>query len=132
MVLGDNQYYYISLCEDLDTIRLIMTPDESGIITDAGLEERRKLLKHFRKSLFTIAKSLSKLPEDIQKPIALIPCPQCNGLHLQLDLVCNAKRSVRCITKLPPDYYSDLAEKGSIIFIMSLVTYVVLLVNQIV
>lgn len=114
MVLGDNQYYYISLREDQDSICLIMTPDEDGIITDAGLEERRKLVKFFKDTLVNIVKSLSKTSEEIQLPIAHVPCPQCDKLHFSLDIVCSAKkRALRCKTKLPLGYYSDLAGKGS-------------------
>ena len=113
MILGEEQYYYISLCEDRDSVRLIMTPDENGITTDAGYEERRELIKFFQHILVRIVKSLSKISEGIQLPIAYVPCPQCDELHIQLDMVVSTRqRCLRCKTKLPPGYYCDLAEKG--------------------
>ena len=108
MVLGDDQYYYISLCEDQDSICLIMVSDESAESgNDTGFEERRKLVHDFEKALINIVKSLSKSPEEIQLPTAYIPCPRCNELHLLLEFVCS-KRALRCRTKLPLGYYSDL------------------------
>ena len=115
MVLGDDQYYYISLREDKDSICLIMTLDENGVTTGAYLKERRELLKFFRNALENVVKSLSKMSEEeIKLPIAYVPCPQCDRLHFSLDFVCNAKkRALRCKTKLRLGYYSDLAERGS-------------------
>ena len=114
MVLGDDQYYYISLCEDQDSVCLIMTPDEDGIIRDAGYEERKELMKFFQSTLVNIVKSLSKTLEEIQLPVAHVPCPQCDKLHIKLDMVLSTrKRSLRCKTKLPLGYYLDLAEKGN-------------------
>ena len=113
MVLADDQYYYVSLCEEQDSICLIMTPDENGIITEAGLEERRDLVKFFNVTLVNIVKSLSKKSEEILLPIAHVPCPQCYKLHFTLEFVCATKRALRCNTKIPLGYYSDLAEKGS-------------------
>ena len=114
MVLGDDQYYYISLCEDQDSVCLIMTPDENSIITDAGYEEQRELIKFFQYTLVSIVKSFSKISEEIQLPIAHVPCPQCDKLHIPLDVVLSTrKRSLRCKTKIPLGYYSDLAEKGN-------------------
>ena len=114
MVLGDDQYYYISLREELYSICLIMTLDENGVIKGAHLEERRELLKFFHVSLENIVRSLSKMSEEeIKLPIAYVPCPQCENLHFSLDFVSNAKRALRCKTKLPSGYYSDLAGGGT-------------------
>ena len=115
MVLGDDQYYYISLCEDQDSICLIMTLDETGVTKDAYLEERRELLNFFHVTLKNIVRSLSKMSEEeIKLPIAYVPCPQCSNLHFSLDIVSNAKkRALRCKTKLRFGYYSDLAEGGT-------------------
>ena len=114
MVLGVDQYYYISLREDQDSVCLIMTPDEGSIITDAGHKERRELMKFFQHTLVSIVKSLSKISEEIQLPIAHVPCPQCDKLHIPLDVVVSTrKRCLRCKTKIPLGYYSDLAEKGN-------------------
>ena len=115
MVLGDNQYYYISLREDQDSICLIMTSDENMIIEDTELEERRELVKYCHETLHKIVNSLSKKPDEICEPTAYVPCPQCDKLHFRLDFVCSAKkRALRCKTKLPFGYYSDLAEKGMV------------------
>lgn len=113
MVLGDNQYYYISLNEDQGCICLIMTPDESNDITSDELDQRRELVQYFRTTLINIVKSLSKVADELQTPVPFIPCPQCDRLHFTLDIICNAKKRVlRCKTKLPMGYYSNLAVKG--------------------
>ena len=114
MVLADDQYYYVSLCEEQDSICLIMAPDEKGSISETGLVERRHLVKFFDVTLANIVKSLSKKSEEIQLPIAHVPCPQCCKIHFALEVVCaTKKRALRCKTKIPLDYYSDLAEKGN-------------------
>ena len=113
MVLGDDQYYYISLCEDQGSICLIMTPDENEQVSDAGLEVRRDLINHINTTLISIIKSISKVSGEFQLPVAYVPCPQCDKLHITLEIVCAAKkRALRCKTKLPLGYYSDLARKG--------------------
>ena len=113
MVLGDDQYYYISHCEDQGSICLIMTPDENGIVSDAGLEARRDLINHVNTTLISIVKSISKVSGEFQLPVAYVPCPQCDKLHITLEIVCAAKkRALRCKTKLPLGYYCDLARKG--------------------
>ena len=114
MVLGDNQYYYVSLCEEQDSICLIITPDESGVVTNIEYKERRQLVNFFGITLVNIVKSLSKMPEEIKLPVAHVPCPQCNELHIELEVVCaTKKRALRCRTKIPLDHYSDLAERGN-------------------
>ena len=114
MVLGDNQYYYVSLCEEQDSICLIITPDESGVITTIDLEERKQLVNFFGVTLVKIVKSLSKMSEEIKLPVAHVPCPHCNELHIELEVVCaTKKRPLRCKTKIPLNYYSDLAERGN-------------------
>ena len=113
MVLGDDQYYYVSLCEDQGSICLIITPDESQSISVTGLEARRDLIKYVNTTLISIVKSISKVSGEFQLPVAHVPCPQCDKLHFTLEFICAAKkRALRCKTKLPLGYYSDLAEKG--------------------
>ena len=118
MVLGEDQYYYISLCEDQDSICLIMTLDEDNNrkgsnIPDIIFEQRIELVEYIRTTLDNIVKSLSKMENEFKSPVPYVPCPQCNRLHLELDIVCNAnKRVQRCKTKLPSNYYSNLGRKG--------------------
>ena len=121
MVLGEDQYYYISLCEDQGSICLIMTLDEDNNIIndnipDVIFEQRIELIEYIRTTLGNIVKSLSKMADEFQSPVPYVPCPQCDRLHLKLDIVRDAKRRVlRCKTKLPNGYYSNLGGKGIIV-----------------
>ena len=114
MVLGDNQYYYISLNEDQGNICLIMTPDENNdIVANNELDQRIELVQYIRATLISIVKSLSKAADELQLPVPYVPCPQCDRLHFKLDFICDAKkRALRCKKKLPMGYYSNLAVKG--------------------
>ena len=118
MVLGEDQYYYISLCEHQGSICLIMTLDEDNNITsdnipDIIFEQRIELVEYIRTTLNNVVKSLSKIDDEFESPVPYVPCPQCDRLHLKLDMVCNPKKRVqRCKTKLPLGYYSNLGRKG--------------------
>ena len=111
MVLGDDQLYYVSLSEDHYSIRLAITPDEDGIITTQGLQDRCKLIEEFNAKLTETVKAF--MPAS-QLPQSYIPCSLCPRLHLKLDDIRADDRSLRCINgKLPKDYYKDLRQYQS-------------------
>ena len=57
MVLGCDQLYYVSLSEDHHSIRLAIIPDEDGIVTPQGLQERWKLIEEFNTKLIETVKA---------------------------------------------------------------------------
>ena len=108
MVLGHDQLYYVSLCEDHHSIRLAITPDEDGKATIQGVQERWKLIEEFNTKLKETVKAF--MPAS-QLPQPFIPCSLCPKFHLKLDDVRADDSPLRCINgKLPKDYYSDLRQ----------------------
>ena len=109
LVLGTDQLYYVSLCEEHDSIRVAITPDEEGKVTSKGLEERYKLIEYFNTKLNEIVKTFmpaSNLPQ------CYIPCCWCPNLHLKLDNIRKINKSLNCVRgKVPKDYYSDLIQR---------------------
>ena len=108
MVLGRDQLYYVSLCKDHHSIRLAITPDEDGIVTPQGLQERWELIEEFNTKLAIAVKDF--MPAS-QLPKCFIPCRLCPNLHLDLDNIRADDKPLHCINgKLSMDYYSDLRQ----------------------
>jgi len=108
LVLGCDQHYYVSLCEDHHSIRLAITPDEDGIITSQGFQERWKLIEEFNDKLIEIVKAFMPASELPQR---YIPCSLCPNLHLKLDDIrANGKQLYCSHGKLPRDYYNSLRQ----------------------
>ena len=108
MVLGHDQLYYVSLCEDHHSIRLAITPDEDGIVTPHGLQERWKLIEFFNAKLMEIVKAF--MPAS-PVPQRYIPCSFCSRLRWALDEIRADGSPLHCFHgKLPKDYYSDLRQ----------------------
>ena len=109
MVLGHDQLYYVSLCEDHDSIRLAITPDEDGIVSREGLQERWKLIDEFDAKLMKAVETF--IPKS-DVPQCFIPCSLCPHLHLKLHDIRADDKPIRCSKgKLPEDYYSDLRQQ---------------------
>ena len=110
MVLGHDQLYYISLHDDHHSIRLAITPDEDGITTPKGVQERWKLIEEFNAKLMERVKAFMPASDPPQR---YIPCGLCDDLHLRLDDIRAKSKQLRCSNgKLPKDYYSDLRQYG--------------------
>ena len=109
MVLGYDQLYYVSLCEDHNSIRLAITPDDDGVVTPQGLQERWRLIEEFNDKLMSAVKAFMPAAD---LPRRYIPCCWCPNLHLNLDAIRADKPSaLHCKDgKLPKDYYSDLRQ----------------------
>ena len=106
--LGADQKYYISRCEEKESIQLTITvvgDDEEHI------EERRDLIKDITKILDDIMKVF--MPATKERPSLLIPCVFCSVLHVSLDDACSGK-TIFCPfandKSLPHGYYSDLVQ----------------------
>ena len=93
MVLGRDQLYYVSICEDHHSIRLAITPDEDGIVAPEGLQERWKLIEEFKAQLTLAVKAF--MPAS-QLPKYYIPCSLCPYLHLELDNIRADDMPLRC------------------------------------
>ena len=106
--LGTGQKYYISRCEEKQSIQLTITMvgDEEE---HAG--ERRNLIDDITKLLDDIMKVF--MPATKERPSLLIPCPFCPKLHIPLDDACSGK-AIFCPNDddkpLPFGYYSDLLQ----------------------
>ena len=114
LVLGRDQLYYVSLCEDHDSIRLAITPEEDAKVKLEGIQERWKLIEYFNSKLMEIVKTY--MPAS-NVPTRYIPCSRCPKLHLNLDEIRKSDKPLRCARgRLAEDYYSDLIQqKGKFI-----------------
>ncbi|XP_065916153.1 uncharacterized protein [Dysidea avara] len=104
MVLGNGQYYTVSLAEEKFSIQLsiILLPD-----TEHSAELRKDLLQYFMSKLDLVVEDFMSAAK---KPIAYIPCCFCNHLHLRLLLLLQGKQQ-HCPTKNKPlllKYYRTL------------------------
>ena len=106
--LGADQKYYISRCEEKQSIQLtisVVGADEEHI------EERRNLIDDVTKLLDDIMKMF--MPATKKRPLLLIPCPFCPKLHIPIDDVCSGK-AIFCPfaydKSLPCGYYSNLLQ----------------------
>ena len=108
LVLGTDQLYYVSLCEEYNSIRIAITPDEEGKVTSKGLQERWKLIEYFNTKLREIVKTFMPASD---LPQCYIPCIRCPNLHLKLDSIREISKPLNCVRgKIPKDYYSDLRQ----------------------
>ena len=108
--LGADQKYYISRCEEKQSIQLTITLVGSD---EVHIEERKNLIDDITKLLDDIMKVF--MPATKERPSLLIPCPLCPKLHIPLDDACSGK-AIFCPNDndkhLPCGYYSDLLQGG--------------------
>ena len=106
--LGADQKYYISRCEEKQSIQLTITVVGND---EEHIEERRNLIDDVVKLLDDIMKVF--MPATKERPSLLIPCPFCPKLHIPLDDACSGK-AIICPKandkSLPRDYYNDLLQ----------------------
>ena len=79
--LGADQKYYISRCEEKQSIQLTIT-----VVGDdkEHIKERRDLINDITKSLDDIMKVF--MPATKERPSLLVPCKFCSVLHITLDM----------------------------------------------
>ena len=104
MVLGRDQYYRVSVCEEKDSIQL------SFILLSGGhhsAEQRIELLLDFQHKLEMI---MEDFMQASTKPVAYIPCCFCDELHVELQCLIE-RRQQHCASvgkPLPDEHYLDL------------------------
>ena len=111
--LGADQKYYISRCEEKQSIQLTIT-----VVGDdkEHMEERKSLIDNVTKLLDDIMKVF--MPATKERPSLLIPCPFCPKLHIPLDALYSGK-VIFCPNDddkpLSRGYYSDLLQAATIL-----------------
>lgn len=112
LVLGHDQLYYVSLCEDHDSIRLAITPEEDVKVKSQGIRERWELIEYFNSKLIETVKAFMPASD---LPKRYIPCNRCPKLHLKLDEIRKNDKPLRCARgRLAEDYYSDLRQSKGV------------------
>ena len=76
--LGHHQKYYISRCEEKESIQLTITVVGDDTIS---VKERKELIDHVTQLLADIMKVF--MPE-VKEPMLMVPCPLCPILHITL------------------------------------------------
>ena len=108
--LGRHQKYYISRCEEKESIQLTITVVGDDMIS---VRERRELIDHVTQLLDDIMKVF--MPE-VKKPMIIVPCPLCPILHITLSEVSSGD-TIFCAqsgdARLPPCYYDDIVASPS-------------------
>ena len=105
MVLDQEQYYCVSLCEELYCIQLSFLLLEEN----HSAKHRIELAQYVQSKLEYL---MREFMQAATKPKAYIPCyfKDCNNLHVELELLCDGERQ-HCpfVEKpIPKDYYHDL------------------------
>ena len=118
--LEDNQTYYISQCENHQSIKLTITV--VGYDTKSALEgielindtksaqERKELIDDVSQLLDDIMKLF--MPAIKERPTVWFHCPLCTSLHITQKDVCSGK-AIYCVrgpkvAYVPPGYYNNL------------------------
>ena len=108
--LGCHQKYYISRCEEKQSIQLTITVVGDDI---TSVRERRELIDNVTHLLGDIMKVF--MPE-VKKPTLMVPCPLCPMLHITLNDV-SAGDTIFCArsgdTSLPAGYYNEVVSSKS-------------------
>ena len=101
MVLGQGQYYCVSLREELCSIQLTFFLHGKN----HSAEQRFDLYQYIQNKLELLMKNFMQAST---KPKAYIPCyyKECNKLHVELQLLCDGKDQYCPLEEKPvPDYY---------------------------
>ena len=108
--LGRHQKYYISRCEEKQSIQLTITVKGDD---RRSVEERRELIDDVTQLLDDIMKVFMR---EVKKPTLMVPCPWCPILHITLSEV-STGHTIFCPQSndapLPLDYYADLIPSHS-------------------
>ena len=110
--LGRHQKYYISRCEEKESIQLTISVEGDDM---RSVRERRELIDDVTRLLDDIMKVF--MPE-VKKPMLMVPCPLCPILHITLSEVSTGD-TIFCPrfgdAALPSGYYGDLLSGDHII-----------------
>jgi len=112
MVLGNGQYYCISLAEEKYSIKLsiILLPAIKN-----SVDERKQLLYFFQAKLTSLVKEF--MPAT-KKPIAYIPCFYCDRLHVEVNVLLNGQQQdCPMVDKpIPPQHYQSLTSEQGLFY----------------
>ena len=105
--LGGHQIYYISQCEEYQSIQLTITV--VGFDTKSA-QERKELIDDISQLLDDIMKLF--MPAIKERPTILFRCPLCTILHITQKDVCSGE-AIYCANGpkgvcVPPEYYNNL------------------------
>ena len=100
--LGHHQIYYISQCEEKQSIQLTITVKEDD---RKSMEDRRELIGDVN----DIVKLFMR---EVETPTLMVPCPLCSILHITLSDV-STGHTIFCtqskvVKRLSLGYYDDL------------------------
>jgi len=102
--LGDHQKYYLSWCEEKQSIRLTITVVGNDL---SSVQERKELVNDVTKMLKDV---MTVFMPAADTPVLLVPCQLCPNLHITFTKVCTGG-TVYCPSHkdktLPTGYYSD-------------------------
>ena len=110
MVLEQEQHYCVSLCEELDSIKLSFLLHGKN----HSAKHRIDLVQYIQSKLEDL---MDEFMQAATKPKAYIPCyfKDCNDLHVELELL-RDRQHQHCPSEekpIPKDYYHDLfTEQG--------------------
>jgi len=112
MVLGNGQYYCISLAEEQYSIKLsiVLLP-----VTKNSLDERKQLLHFFKEKLANMVKEFMPAAK---KPIAYIPCFYCDRLHAEVKLLLDGQQQDCPVVDkpIPPHHYQCLTSEQGLFY----------------
>ena len=104
--LGGHQKYYISKCEEKQSIQLTITVVGSDSKSSV---ERKELIDDIIQLMDDIIKLF--MPTVSERAAILFPCPLCTTLHITMDEVCHGN-TIHCAKSsdavVPPEYYGNL------------------------
>ena len=105
--LGAHQKYYISRCDEKQSIQLTITVDGND---STSMEERKELIDDILQLIGNIMKLF--MPTVIERTVILFQCPLCNILHITMDEVCSGNTIYCAISSddavVPREYYNNL------------------------
>ena len=87
--LGRHQKYYISRCEEKQSIQFTITVKGDD---ERSVKERRELIDDMTQLLDNIMKVFMR---EVKKPTLMVPCPLCPILHITLSEV-STGRTIFC------------------------------------
>ena len=104
--LGTHQKYYISKCEEKQSIQLTITV--VGIDSKSS-KERKELIDDITQMMDDIMKLF--MPTVSERATILFQCPLCPTLHITMDEMCNGN-TIYCAQSdddaVPPEFYRNL------------------------
>ena len=111
--LGAHQKYYISKCEEKQSIQLTITVVGND---SKSSKERKELIDDITQMIDDIMKLF--MPTISERAVILFPCPLCTTLHFTMDEVCSGNtiycvNSSRSDNAVPSEFYCTNYKQGN-------------------